>query len=201
MRKLLLVAGVVAVGAVQAESMEAQVLPLAVEARAGFSVPTGDWAEGEDIGNGWGFGVNGLFDINPIFAVYAGWERYSFDADDSEFEGASFDVTDDAFRAGLEVGLPLPLPLAPFVSGGLTYGQLKMGVSDETASVEFKSDRAIGYEIGAGVGIPLGLVMTFTPAIRYSSHDAEFEALEDLGEAGVTSVDRFTVDMGLRIRF
>lgn len=176
--------------------------PVGVEARGGVAFPSGEWNEDGDPGTG--FGVTAIVPVggSQRFAIYGGWERYSFDLDDGGHpEGGGFDAANSGARLGVEFMLPLPrrLPVVPFVSGGATYSRLTLVARGGGASVEFESDRSLGFEIGAGIKVPFGAVLTMIPTIRYGSHPAEFEALSGL--EAEEEIGRITVDLGLRLGF
>jgi opacity protein-like surface antigen len=136
-----------------AESTQAQsLIPLAVEARASAAVPTGDFSEG--IGTGYGFGVNGSLKLNPLFGVYGGYSWTGYDYDDIDET-----LTQQGFEGGVRIGLGL-LPFSPYARGGAVYHKL------EAAGGE--SDRKLGYEVGAGLSFPLGLVISVTPEVSYT---------------------------------
>ena len=183
---------------------EAQgVLPFAAEVRGGFAVPTGDWNEEDDIENGFGFGANVQLQVLPLVMLYGGWERYAFGidlGDDPDFEGVDADATDSGFRAGAKVALPLQglTGLAPFAFAGLTYSQVETGASDGGSSISFESDNALGFEVGGGVEVPVAPALSLTPALRYRSHAAEFDAFAELG-GEETTVSYISLDVGLKL--
>lgn len=160
-------------GAAQAQS----VVPLAIEARASAAVPTGDFGDtGGGIGTGYGFGVNGELKLNPLFGVYGGysWTGYDFEEGDDRVEQQGVD-------AGVRVGLGL-LPLNPYARAGIVYHKLDDGIAE--------NERKLGYELGAGLGFPLGRVISVTPEVSYTRiNDA-------LGDNDHLSAVRFGV--GLR---
>lgn len=202
MRKLLAVVVVLTVGGMQ--DLQAQGLPLAVEARGGFSIPTGDWNEEENLNTGAGFSVGALFNITPAVAVYGAWERFAFGVDDDgEFGSAEAETVDTGLRAGVEFSIPLGAASAtPFVFGGVLYHQLSASVSEGGISFNIEADRALGFEVGGGVEVPLGAVLSFTPGVRYGTHSAAFE-FDDAPAPGddEVTVGRVTIDLGLRFGF
>lgn len=67
MRKLLAVVAVLMVAGTQ--DLHAQGLPIALEVRGGFSIPTGEWNEDEELGNGVGFSGSVLIGATPTLAL------------------------------------------------------------------------------------------------------------------------------------
>ncbi len=201
MRKLYALVAVL--GVAGATGLQAQDgLPVGVEARGGIAFPSGEWNEDGDPGTG--FGVTAIIPVggSQRFAIYGGWERYSFDLDEGgDPEGGEFDAANSGARLGVEFMLPLPrrIPVVPFVLGGATYSRLTLAARGGGASVEFESDRSLGFEIGGGIKVPLGAVLTMIPMIRYGSHPAEFEALSGL--EAEEEIGRITFDLGLRLGF
>lgn len=144
-------AAVTLAGAARAQSA----IPLAVEARASAAVPTGDFQDaGGGIGTGYGFGVQGELRLSPLVGVYGGysWTGYDFDAGDDRLEQQGVD-------AGIRVGLG-PLPLGPYARGGIVYHRLGGGIPEQ--------DSRLGYELGAGLSFPLGMVVSVTPEVSYT---------------------------------
>jgi hypothetical protein len=190
----LLVAGLVVNGRTEAQTP----ITFAVEGRGAFAIPTGEWTDEDGIGNGYGFGANAQVGYGA-FAIYAGWENFIFGLDD---DGLDEDVDANAHDTGFRAGLMGSFPVADdvmsiFANAGIIYNTLTTRVGDDTGSFEFESDNALGWEAGAGVLVPLGQSLSFTPAVRYRSHPAEFEAFSELGGAE-TTVGYVVVDVGLR---
>ncbi|HEV2147410.1 MAG TPA: outer membrane beta-barrel protein [Longimicrobiaceae bacterium] len=152
---VMMAAAVAAVGL--AESARAQSLvPLAVEARASAAVPTGSFSDFEGgIGTGYGFGVNGSLKLNPLLGIYGGysWTGYDLDARDET-------LTQQGLDAGVRVGLGL-LPMRPYARGGVVYHKLDDGHGHD-------NERKLGYEVGAGLSFPLGMVISVTPEVTYT---------------------------------
>ena len=171
-------------------------LPLAVELRGGMAIPMGEWNEGGDLGTA--LGVNGQVGFGA-FGAYAGWERVEFDLGDFESTtgGADADASavDQGFRAGVMASFPLR-SVSPFVQLGAVLNTTTTRIEAPTGALEIESERALGFEVGAGVAVPLGRTLSFTPGVRYRSHDAEFEGYPEFGEEDISY---FLADLGLRI--
>lgn len=175
--------------------------PFAVEARAGFAFPTGDFAADDAVESGTGFGVTGVFRLTPAFGLYAGWDRYAFEGeDDPEFPGVSAEIVDSGLAAGVQLSLPTAgLGLSPWLRGGALYRKAEADVqTGEFGSFGSESDYSLGFEVGGGIGIPLGQVLTFTPGVRYRAYQPEYE---DLGVSTEGDVAYVSIDLGLTARF
>lgn len=195
MKKLMtagLVAAALGVGGTAAEAQG--ILPIAVEVRGGYAIPTGDLGD-SDVEDGLGFGVNAQLSVMPMLSVYGGWERYSFGIDmgDTDADG---DVVDSGFRVGLQAGLPFTpfIGVSPFVFAGGIYNSTSLEGSGGGVSVSVDSDRSVGYELGGGLAIPVGPALQLTPAVRYRSHSVEFDDVDT-----DSNMSYFTAEIGLRL--
>ncbi len=152
-------AGIVAALAAVTFSDQARaqsIIPFSVEAQASAAVPTGDFGDVEGgIGTGYGFGVKAGVKLNPLFGVYGGysWTGYDFDVGDDR-------LTQQGFDGGIRVGLGL-LPMSPYARGGVVYHKLDAGHGHD-------EDNKLGYEVGAGLSFPLGMVLSVTPEVTYT---------------------------------
>lgn len=199
MGKLLAVLSVLAL--VGAGELEAQRLPIAIEARGGFALPTGEWNDDEGVDNGVGFGANLQFTVTPLFGVYAGWERFAFGAD-GDLDGADAEFVDAGGRAGLHLMLPLEgLPVAPFARGGIYYGSTVLEIDGAGASLDLESDSSLGFEVEGGVELPLGMVVSLVPSVLFRTHEAEFDALDGSGVDPEQTVSYVVLGAGLKLRF
>lgn len=170
------------------------VTPFSFEVRGGLAFPTGDFAEeedGEGVENGITYGANATFHFMPMLGIYAGYTRSDFGA------GDDVDLTDEGFSGGLRLAIPTPLiPIDPYVKAGLVYNTLEFSGSEGGVRLGIESDRSLGFEVGAGVGIGLGPKLSFTPQVTYTRYEPKFGDL-DLGD---TKVEHIRVDVGLRLR-
>jgi opacity protein-like surface antigen len=170
---------------------------LSIEARGGAAIPTGEWNEDDEVETGFGFGGNVRVNITPMVAIYGGWEMYQFAVDTEGLGDVDADLTDKGFRAGAELTIPMPAypSLMPFVELGATYNTTSLELSDDDASLEVESDATLGGEAGVGVAFALSPNLSVTPAVRFRTHDADF----DDGQEALT-VSYFVFDIGLRLR-
>ena len=197
MRKIYTLA-LLALGIVGATPADGQVLPVALEARGGLAFPlndfpTGGAGGGEGAQAGAGFGVNASFSFLPGLAVYGGWDRYAFGVDTEGGAGEDAEFVDKGFAVGGLLSLPVATlaGVSPWVRGGALFRTLDL--SDGGA--DLGSERSTGFEVGGGVTIPLGLVLSFTPGVTYRAYSPQFG---DDSEGSVKYVD---VSLGLRARF
>lgn len=195
MRKI--VVGMIAVAGLVAATRPAMaqgVIPLAVEGRVGVAFPTGDLGENDDVGAGFGFGGDVVLRVFPLVNVYGGWEHYSFDGK-GESDGSS--VTDSGIRAGAQLSIPVGMVtgFSPFVSAGLLYNRASAEAGEGSASLKFTSDWKLGYEVGAGVSVPVAPAVSVVPAVRYRAHDVEFSDFD----VAWGSISYLSLEMGVKV--
>jgi opacity protein-like surface antigen len=176
-----------------------------VGVRGGAAVPTGRFSETGETNPlltgakaGFGYGL----DIGTgagLVGFYAGYDRIKFDCDDSACATAGkYDLT--GYSAGVRVGVPL-LPVKPWAKAGITLNEMK-GTFEGSSESRAKTKRNPGYEIGAGVDIPvLAGFFSLTPQARYIRQNLE----ATVSPSGATSggkrpVNYYTFDIGLRVK-
>jgi hypothetical protein len=200
--KRLVSSGLLAIALVAASDAQAQgILPFSIEARGGLAFPTSDFPTGNggvgEAENGVGFGVNAAFNFLPGVAVYGGWDRVTFGAGDTLLGGGDAEFIDQGFAVGGKLSLPLGLlvGVSPWVKAGALIRTLDLeGNEGESLFAGEASGRSTGFEVGAGVDIPLGLVLSFTPGVTYRTYKPDFGGESD---DAVSYVD---VSLGLRAR-
>ena len=171
------------------------VTPFSFEVRGGLAFPTGDFGEtDEDVGsieNGITYGANATFHFMPMLGIYAGYTRSQFGVEALD----ELEVIDQGFSGGLRVAVPTPLiPIDPYVKVGAVYNQLSFDF-DGSGEEFTDSDRSLGFEVGAGIGIGLGPKLSFTPQVTYTRYEPKYD-----GEGDDFKVEHFRVDVGLRLR-
>lgn len=150
------------------------------ELRGGAAFPTADVG---DLPLDTGFGFEGTFQYRflPHVAAYAGWDWM-------HFAGETGDV--DVEETGYAIGLRFEHPfrgetgpgLAYWLRGGATVDHIEL--EDEAGDITADSGHGLGWELGAGLSVPLGGHARFRPGVRYRSLSRDL----DLG-AGEQSVD------------
>jgi opacity protein-like surface antigen len=160
-------------------------LPISVEVRADAAIPTGDFADAVDAAPS--FGVNAALGLARGFAVYGGYSRTAFELQDLDEE-----AVDQGFSAGVTLGIPAArLGVQPYIGAGVLIHDLKIEDGPDL-------DSDLGFEVGAGVALPIASNVRLTPGIGYRRYSTELPAL--LGSVK-TDVQYFTAGVGLNISF
>lgn len=157
-------------------------LPMSLEARGGFAVPSGGFADRAD--TGWGFGGSVHVQVAPRVSAYAGFSQTDFD-----LEGLAGEGTDRGFEVGARVAFP-GVGYSPWVRGGLLFHDWEVDV----AGTELDGDSDVGFEVGAGAAFPLGPRVAVSPGVAYRRYSSTLPVL------GEMDVSYLSVDVGLRIR-
>jgi len=169
---------------------------LAVELRGELAVPTSAFEDRYDLGTGFGFGIAAKYPVAPILALYAGWDRFEFDGTPGD---AGVEVVDRGFRVGAQLGLPEPIGgLDPFVTAGVTYNRATLEVRDEAGTTEVEDGRSPGYEVGAGVMVPVARGVWLVPEGRYRLRSADLP-IASLGDGDVR-IRYLAFNLGVVIR-
>jgi hypothetical protein len=162
-------------------------IPLSVEIRGDAAIPTGDFADSFE--NGIGFTGSAALQLVPGFGLYGSYSRTNFSID-----GADDDVLDQGFAAGLTASLGGGAGRAtPYVGAGLLFHELEV----EGTEV---GDAKMGFEVGAGLAIPLGQRIRVTPAVGYRQYNIEGLSLGGLVNTDM-NVSYLNAGVGLNIAF
>jgi hypothetical protein len=191
-RLVLLTLAAAAAFAAPVQAQLPNVTPFSLEVRGGLALPTGDFGDG-DVESGITYGANATFHFIPLLGIYGGYTRNEFGGEDDA------DLTDEGFSGGLRLAIPTPLiPIDPYVKAGVVYNTLEISGSEGGVTVGAESDRSLGFEVGAGIGIGLGPKLSLTPQVTYTKYSPDFGE-NGLGDI-VPDVSHIRVDVGLRLR-
>lgn len=199
MKKTLLALAAVVAAAAPAHAQLPNLTPFSFEVRGGLASPSGDFGEtGGSIDDiligletGYTVGVSATYHINPLLGIYGGYAYSRFSV-----EAGETDMVDRGFNAGVRVAIPTPLiPIDPYVRAGLVYNTVGYELDIDEMHFDHYSDRSVGFEVGAGIGIGLGPKLSFTPQLTYTRYAPRY----DDGDAGF-DVEHLRADVGLRLR-
>jgi hypothetical protein len=197
MRSLMILAGAAALLA-GAQPASAQTIPVAVEVRGAYAIPSGDWNEDGLFENGFGAGATVTAMVAPHRGIYVGWDMFRFPVDEEELGvDADADGTDAGFRAGLASFIAIPwVPGTQLFSElGLVYNTFEISASDGGSSAGVESEWGLGYEATVGFTIQAAPRLDVVPNVRYRQHQVEFEDVD-----GSDTVQYFAFGVGLRLR-
>lgn len=193
------VAGMIAVaslGAATRPAVAQGVVPFGVVGRVGAGFPTGDF--GEDLSAGVGFEADVILRVLPHLNIYGGWSRSSFERQVAS-EGS--DVIDSGPRVGAQVTVPVGTVtrFVPFVSAGILFSRARLeGTGGRSSRESATLDQNVGYDVGAGLSVPIAPGLSVVPAVRYRAHDVVFGDAGVLG-VGANDVSYFSADVGLKL--
>ena len=173
---------------------EAQISPLLLEVRGGAWVPTADLVRGFDgeASADASFGVHFMLKSGPITYV-AGFSEHRFGCTQVQC-GEAVDFVSTAWDLGMRVNLR-QAGIVPWVSLGASGALLDAHVSTGGVVAREGSDRAWGYEFGAGVLVPVGGPFLINPGVRYGRSDADFDP------RGTLETRYIIADVGLVLAF
>lgn len=171
--------------------------------RGGMGVPSGTFSESFQPGAtdgvirgakpGTGYGLDAGVSLG-LLGFYAGYDHIDFDCETAacssngkyKLEGVS---------AGLRLGIPLFPIVKPWVKAGVTFNEIN-GTNTGTNATKITTDRTPGYEVGAGLDIPILTLFSITPQVRYVGQKLD---LKGIYEGEKTNVSYYTFDLGLRV--
>lgn len=168
----------------------------AVEIRGSLNYPVGDFANhsGVNARSEAGFGADFIVPAWPRVSLYVGAGREMFGCADCEGDDG---FTTTGFEAGAKLLFAREGTVLPWIKAGAIYheGRIDLGGS------KGESDWGFGFQGAAGADIPLGEVLSFSPAIRYQTYTAKFPPFGlDLFRLR-QPVSFFSLDLGLHIHF
>ena len=195
MRTLLVTTIVVAATGVAHPSLTAA-QAVSIELRGGLDRSVSDFrdAGGIEARGDAGFGGDVIFNVAPMLSIYGGygWDRFGCAGC-----GEGDWITSRGFEGGAKIlfaAAPLSGTLSPWIRAGVVANQAKV----EYSGFHTTSDTGIGFQASVGVDLPLGEVLSFSPALRYQRFPADFATIGDALVAEET-VSYLSLDFGLHI--
>lgn len=146
-----------------------------VELRGGANFATRDLGDAS-LGTGFGFEGTAAYRFMPHVSVYAGWGWNQFSADQS-FAGTDMQFEETGYTFGLRLLHPFgQSKLQYLVEGGGIFNHIE--VENKAGDIIADSKHGLGWQLGAGLGIPLGNRFQITPSVRYRSLSRDLEINE-----------------------
>lgn len=193
-RSLPLLAGALAAVALAAPARAQlpSITPFSFEARAGVAMPTGDL--GDVANTGYTLSGSATYHFIPMVGIYGGYTYSRFEVEGDEESG--YDLVDSGFDLGARLAIPTPLiPIDPYLKAGLVYNTFGYELEVQDQNADFYSDRSLGWEVGAGIGIGLAPKLSFTPQVTYTRYEPQYDDSESRFD-----VEHVRADVGLRLR-
>ena len=152
----------------------------ALPARAQFGVElsgAGDVALQDlgpsDLGTGLGFGATLTYRFMPHLSAYAGWGWNHFSADGAP-AGSDGNAEETGYTFGLQFAHPIgTAPVGYYVAAGGVYDHIEF--EDADGDLVGDTGHGLGWQVGAGLVVPLSSRVSLTPGLRYRSLSRELE--------------------------
>jgi len=200
MKTLKILAAFTSVALISSAPLHAQLLYVGVRGTAG--VPSGTFAETPQPGAtdgvlrgakpGVGYGLDAGVGLGPL-GLYAGYDRIDFGCDACA-SNAKYKLS--GVSAGVRLGVPLFPIIKPWVKAGVTFNEIN-GTATGTGVTKVATDRTPGYELGAGIDIPILGLFAITPQARYVGQKLD---LKGVYSGSKTNVSYYTFDLGFKAR-
>jgi len=146
-----------------------------VELNGGVSFATSNLAEAS-LNTGGGFEFNFQYRVMEHTGLYAGWGWNKFSADHS-FAGENADFEETGYVFGLQFKHPLgTTPLSYYARLGGLYNHIE--VENNTGDIIHDTGHGFGFQLAAGVDIPLGKNWSLTPGVKFNSINRELKEVE-----------------------
>ncbi|TVP54091.1 MAG: hypothetical protein EA351_13880 [Gemmatimonadales bacterium] len=143
-----------------ADGLSAQV-SFSGEGRVGVTFPTGDLSNaGAEAGLG--FGAELMATFRPNLTAYVGLNRHGFSC------GSDCDLDGGLRSSGIAGGLKFIFPSPP---DALLWGRAGI-VAHALSTDDTSGDRNLGFEVGAGMDMPIAPRLHMTPHLGFITHDA-----------------------------
>ena len=172
-----------------------------VEGRLGVTAPIGQWNDDNSLNYGYSAGLNAQAWLTPSIGLYAGWDWNRFTVDRPDLNAS---VTATAIDTGFRGGVINPYRIrgsrlgTPYIFAGGMLNRTSYYLSDGRESRGVSSNNGLGYEVGAGLSMPIGPASALTPSIRYRTHQAVFGPPGGQG-LNETTVSYIMIDVGIRV--
>ena len=178
-----------------------------VGVRGGAAIPTGTFSETSSVSGdaffsaatpGLGYGVDAGIGAG-LLGLYASADRIQFECDkDLCDERGKYKLS--GVSAGVRLGVPLFPLIKPWVKAGVVVNDITGTLSGGAAATRIETVRRPGYELGAGIDIPIAGIFSVTPQGRYVRQRLKYR-LEPAGAAaGPRDVNYYTFDIAFRLR-
>jgi hypothetical protein len=184
---------------VDAGSAAAQHAHLTFDSRLGLGVPISGFA---DEAQGWEgaasrgvtFGLSFGYEFWNHVILYAGFSQHRFGCP-TQGCGLESDLVATGFDIGSRILLPSTGTFVPWTRFGWITYRVEGDFQEGAVRTRDVSERASGWEAGAGVAIVVTRKIALNPGVRYSTMTPEFSRRGDLRMRYVA------IDLGLLVGF
>lgn len=166
-----------------------------LELNGGISCPANE-PENTDLKPGIGFEGLVHYRIYDYLGVFAGWGRNDFSSTES-FLGDDITFEETGYIMGVQYNYNAEtLRISPFIRLGALYSHLEL--ENDKGDIIKDSGHGWGFQVAAGIDIPLGKNWSLTPGFKYSSLSRDIKT-----EGAKMPVDNqyFTARIGILKRF
>ncbi len=195
---------VIAMLAVAASTVNAQGFYLGL--RGGAGVPTGDFSNtggsATSLGSaktGFGYGLDAGLNLGPL-GVYAGFDHINFDCE-SQTCTSDGKYNLQGVAAGVRFILPIKSLIRPWVKGGVTFNELQGSYGSSSTTNGLKTERNPGYEVAAGLDIPIFGLFSIYPQARYVGQNFKYKVpgVQNNATEPESKAAYMTFDLGLSV--
>ncbi|MEO5588203.1 MAG: hypothetical protein ABIS03_01355, partial [Gemmatimonadaceae bacterium] len=149
---------------------------------------------------GFSYGLEGTAGIGAL-GIYAATEKVNFDCQ-SQACATSGKYSVQGITAGLRLGipiLPLIIGIKPWARAGITVGKISGIARSSAGQIDVTSKRGPGYELGAGIDIPVLQFFSLTPQGRIVRQRFDYDATNG-GGSGKSTVSYYTFELAFKVR-
>jgi len=176
--------------------------------RGSGSFPTGAFAQSsssssassaaiEGAKNGFGYGLDAGLAVGFI-GLYAGFDHIKFDCQTSTCRSDG-KYTLQGVTAGVKLAAGGASIIRPFAKAGVTFNDLQGGYGGSSSNA-LTTDKAPGYELGAGADVSLAGIVSLSPQVRYVGQNLKAKIPGVNAPAPTSSgVNYFSFDLGLSL--
>ncbi len=150
----------------------AQEKKFSFELNAGVSFATKDLGDA-NLKTAFGSEFMFHYEFMPHMGSYLGWGYHKFAAETS-FAGNKLDFEETGYTFGLQFKHPISnSSLAYYVRAGGIYNHIE--IENEDGDIVENTGHGLGWQIAAGIDIPLSSNWSLRPSIKYSALSRESE--------------------------
>jgi hypothetical protein len=176
--------------------------------RGGGAIPTGTFSDDTGAGSeatlnaaksGFGYGLDAGLSLGPL-GIYAGFDHINFDCESNTCN------SDGKYKlmgvaAGVRLSLPGKMMVHPWVKGGVTFNELQGSFGSSSTTNELTTDRNPGYEIAAGLDIPLLRIFSLYPQARFVGQNFKYKVpgVNNTATKPESKANYMTFDLGLSV--